>query len=187
MPEIHASPVPDVPRPSGPLAPGGDRRIDAAIDSLPMAPLPADFVARTMARVAGAAEISAEAAAARAAMAPATPVAMPPAAPVAIPGFRLRPLDLALPGFLVLLAGATLLVAAWSMGHADPLWSARLKLDAQVTWFSARSALVRTDWGLWLILGGLASALAVGLALLMERPWGSIGRGPLGTSRARAL
>jgi hypothetical protein len=74
-----------------------DPRIDAALDSYPVVPLPSGFVRRTMAQV--------------------TPTKV---------RFRLDFLDLVIPAFFTIFALLALAMLLWTLNHLNPFWTLEL-------------------------------------------------------------
>jgi len=116
----------------------GDSRIDEALDSMPVVPLPEGFTSRVMAKI--------ECPKVR---------------------FRLSFLDLALPAFFTLFAATIMGAAVWIYTTMDPLWPPRLILFLQLTWLEIRTFphLPLLGFG-FVLLFGLGVGL-LGLALWM--------------------
>lgn len=142
-----------------------DLRLDAAIACYPLAPLPAGFVERAMAR------IEAEAPVTRAVVA--TPAAPPVAAPARLPAtvpairFRLQFLDLMLPILFAGLACLGLVLVVWSMDSINPLWAAETELDLRLAWQTAQLYLPQIAFGVLLLVCGVVAALGLGALMLM--------------------
>jgi hypothetical protein len=86
-----------------------DSRIDEALDSLPLVPLPVGFTSRVLAKI--------EHPQMR---------------------FRLTFLDLALPAFFTLFTSIIVGAAVWVYTTMDPLWPSRFILFLQLTWLEIR-------------------------------------------------
>lgn len=80
-----------------------DPRIDAALDSYPVFPLPEDFVHRTMAQV--------------------TPTMV---------RFRLDFLDLVIPAFIAIFALLAFAMLIWTLNHLNPFWVLELGATLQL-------------------------------------------------------
>ncbi len=131
-----------------------DQAVDAALAGQPVAPLPAGFLARTMARI-------------------------EPVAPArATPRPHLAFLDLALPLFATLLV-ATALALATRILAVDPLLAARASLWLTVTWDTLLPGVPRPGG---LALSSLAAAVGVlvlSATMVLERAVGRAHSGPV--------
>lgn len=169
-----------------------DPRIDAGLDSYPLSPLPDGFLARAMTRIAAedaiaarvGSEVAATARIADPVAATALTVPSPTSDPISTPRHGLRRiaidilrlaldtrwpvLDLALPVFLIVLAGAVVAVSVWSLNAADPLWLARASLRARMAWHAADVGLPRLGLGYGAVLAGSLAfgALATVVAMI---------------------
>lgn len=146
--------------------PAVDLRIDAVLAGRPAAPLPVGFAARVMAGVRTDAAVPG-------ASAPAPPASARRGVPRIRPPARRRTwpvLDVVLPGLLVVLLGVVAGVAVWSMNAVDPLWGARLALEARLTWATARYAAPDLGAGFVVAVGAAFTLVAclAGLALSVE-------------------
>lgn len=88
-----------------------ERRIDAALGSYPLSPLPPGFTPRLMARLA-----------------------------LSERRFRLDFLDLALPGFFLLFGALSLALLGWALASLDPYGLARWRFEVQMWLWRARLA-----------------------------------------------
>jgi len=158
MPEATARPHPVL-----------DPRLDAALDSFPVVPLPPRFVEHTLLRIAAEAPAPAAVGApARWAVTPDRLLAPQPAPPR--PRFRLQFLDIALPAFFTGLTGLALTIGVSSLNRTHPLWAASLNLDARAAWQAAQLALPSAP-SLVALASGLALTLAFGLWVALDPPW----------------
>ena len=113
-----------------------DSRLDEALDSMPLVPLPEGFASRVIAKI--------ERPQVR---------------------FRLTFLDLALPVFFTLFAAIIVGAAVWVYTTMDPLWPPRFILFLQLTWLEIRTFPYLSLLGLGaVLLFGLGVGL-LGLAL----------------------
>ena len=142
-----------------------DLRLDAAIARYPLAPLPAGFVERAMARIE--AEALVTQAVISTAASPPTAIPARPQATVPAIRFRLQFLDLMLPILFAGLACLGLMMAVWSMDRVNPLWAAETELDLRLAWQTAQLYLPEVAFGALLLACGLVTALGLGALMLM--------------------
>jgi len=168
--------------PSRAIDPDTDPRLDAALARFPMAPLPTDFVQRTMARIAiedaprrvpvgGYGTVATEAVdcGTRAPGVGARGIGTAEAARLS---HRRWPLfGLVMPVFCAILVGMAALVVVWSMYHVEPLWAADLELEARLAWQSAQLVVPPAARSLLLFTGGFLAALGLSAMTLLDRPW----------------
>ncbi len=83
-----------------PTSPEMDPRLDRALDTVPLAPLPSGFVRRTVQRL-----------------------------PAPRPRFRLDFLDVALSAFLLVFAASLALAGFWLANLVDPLWLLEVRTE----------------------------------------------------------
>ena len=143
--------------PAPDLAPGSpdDPRINAALASFPIEPLPPGFMRRTTAR------IETEAASGRARR------------PVAHPTGSAGDAELAVAACVSLTLAAGLALAAWCLRQADPLWLADLRLLLQSGWLGFSAGTPLPPGSMPLLLAMTASMIAGLLLLISEGRLGS--------------
>jgi hypothetical protein len=117
-----------------------DPRMDAALDSYPLTPLPPDFIKRTMGRV------------------------------KAAPRFRLHFVDLALPVFFSLFTLLVAVFVLWGFSTIDPLWVEQVKLTLKFIQLNTSPIFLWVGAGFSILGVMVTGLLAFSLLLLSYRP-----------------